>query len=116
MARFESERDPEDIQEKLSLSVPESSNGDGSSLPFGEDYEQRDTSRGEKSGRDSQRYKPYSKSPPPPPPPPPPPNKSTVIEEEKVMKSAPGHKVFVANLAFSTTEKILEDYMARGES
>ncbi len=116
MARFEKERDPEEIQERLSLSATIARDTDGSysnELLCRDDYKGRDTRKRTQQQQyydNSIEYRP---------------KRSTsscvtsslqksVLSEEKTMKNAPGYKVFIANLSFSTTERMIENHMARG--
>ena len=118
MARFEKERDPQEIQERLSLAaldtrdpknmlnddLPDCKNHDNPQHS-GRHYRSAKPSAKERS-KQSQRFSPY-------------PTSSSCMSksnscEEKTMKSSPGHKVFVANLSFSTTEKMLSDHMSKG--
>ena len=118
MSRFESERDPDEIQEQLSIIANPTVSNDSvtTALPFGEGYEQRDTKHADKSHKEETRYQPYSTTAPP--------QSSTSVSaseretaklEENMAKTSPGYKVFVANLAFSVTARSLEDHMARGK-
>ena len=118
MARFEKERDPEEIQEILSLSATVTrSTDDGldSDLRCRDDYSRRDGRKRildhddeqlcqHARDRHSKRFAPCVTSP----------LQKSMLSEEKTMKNDPGYKVFVANLAFSTTEKMIENHMARG--
>ena len=112
MARFEKERDPMEIQEKLSLSAAETSKSDALSDPINPREEHAENDSRSSGGRNSdnktsKRFRPYSTSSPLQ-------ASRSMLSEEKTMKSAPGYKVFVANLAFTTTEKMVESHMARG--
>lgn len=110
MARFEKERDPVEIQERLSLSTRGRTNSLDDEAFRNNDKECRLKEKRSSSTINGHRFTPYSKS-----------SQQSVsdyskslLSAEKTMKNSPGHKVFIANLSFTSTEKIVENHMARG--
>lgn len=103
MARFEKERDPGEIQEKLAFSA-------NNSMSLGEAYGQRDPAHGGDSGRNKDRYQPYLAS------------GTGSSNRGRAPGASPAengdegkHKVFVANLAFSVTQHDLQEHLGKGK-
>ena len=98
MARFEKERDPGEIQEKLAFSI-------NNSMSLGAGYAQSNPVHGGDVGRSKDRYQPYF------------PSGSGTSNKGMSWKENGDegkNKVFVANLAFTVTQHDLQEHLERG--
>ena len=98
MARFEQERDPGEIREKLAFST-------NNSMSLGLGYAERDPVHGGDSGRGKDRYQPYFPSGL---------RTSSDVLSWRENGDEGKHKVFVANLAYTVTRDDLQEHLERG--
>lgn len=99
MARFERERDPGEIQEKLAFST-------NNSMSLGAGYAQNSPVHGGDTGRSKDRYQPYFPSGTGPS------NKGATWKENG---DEGKNKIFLANLAFTVSQHDLQEHLEKGE-